>query len=474
LEDKLSNSLQENILTLLVFDSKSIPLIINSVEISLFESFIFRDIATQAINFYKEFKKPVSEHLPDTLETELHSKDRGKSELYKEVIKNLYESKDSLNRDYVLSQLNKFIRLQNLKLGVLEAAELLDSGNSEEAELVLENSRKNRVSMFDIGTKFSDTKNVLRFLNTIDDFILTGIVELDKLGICPASKELFTFAGLSSAGKTWFVIQLAKTALLLRKKVLHISLEMSEEKLCMRYMQSFFGFAKRDTQVKVPIFNLEDTGRLLNFDFDMVKPTGTFDQKNIKKVLKNKLKKMRNLNLIVKDFSTGSLTIAGFKTYLESLIEFHNFIPDLILFDEPDLMKLDRDRIRLDIRQNYIDLRGIACDYNLSMVAVSQVNRSGKGVKWLDDRHLSEDYNKMRTSDNLVTYNQTDSEYAYNLARLLVVKGRGDKKGDKILISQNYAMGQFCLDSVLMTRNYWDLIPKDEEEDFSNKRTKKS
>lgn len=124
--DKFSSALQENVLSLLVFDKKSIPLILNSVKVDLFESFIFRDIASKAISFYKEFKKPIAEHLPDTLEHVLGGKDRSKSELYKEVIKQLYETKDTVKRDFVISQLNKFIREQSLKLGIIETASLMD------------------------------------------------------------------------------------------------------------------------------------------------------------------------------------------------------------------------------------------------------------------------------------------------------------------------------------------------------------
>ena len=29
-----------------------------------------------------------------------------------------------------------------------------------------------------------------------------------------------------------------------------------------------------------------------------------------------------------------------------------------------------------------------------------------------------------------------------------------------MLIAQNYSMGQFCVDSIRMRENYWDLISK--------------
>lgn len=455
--ESLPNSLQENILTLLVTDIKSLPLLVNSVGIELFESFVFRDIATQAVAYYHEFKKPIGAHLVDVLEHILKGKDKGKASIYSDVIENVYVGKKSVNSEFVIKRLNKFVSQQNLKIGVLKAAELLDHGKVDEAEMVLRKNMKKQLSIFDPGTFLSDTKKVLRFLDSVDNFIPTGIKELDYLGICPAPKELFTFAGLSGVGKTWFFIHIAKVALLLRKKVLHITLEMSEERVLQRYAQNLFGFAKRSDENRVPHFKRDELGRFYSLDYDMIKPNGIFSDKNARKVLEKKFKSLRNPQVYVKDFPTNSLSLNELKAYLENLIEFCNFHPDIILIDEPDLMAIDKSNFRLDIRNNYFDLRGLAGEYNTAVTVVSQISKGGKSVKWIDDRYLAEDYNKMRISDNLVTYNQTNEEKQINLARLLVVKGRNDRAGDKILISQNYATGQFCLDSVRMASSYWKL-----------------
>ncbi len=97
------------------------------------------------------------------------------------------------------------------------------------------------------------------------------------------------------------------------------------------------------------------------------------------------------------------------------------------------------------------------------MVVVSQINRSGVDRRWLDERFLSEDFSKLFTSDILISYNQTEYEYEHGLARLLVLKNRNQRKGEKILISQSYNIGQFCIDSIKLERNYWNLIGEGNE-----------
>lgn len=461
----INQSEQENLLTLLIYDKESLPILSQNLDIELLESFLYRNIAKKALDFYAEFKKPIGNHLPDTLEDELNKKgEKSNSELYKEILNCLHENKNHVNREYVLKELDDFIRKQQLKLGIIEAAKLLDSGKVDEAELVLENSKKKQLNVFNPGTFLYDHENVLKFLNLSDNSIPTGIPELDRFGICPAPKELFALAGLSGRGKTWFFIHLARIALLLRKKVLIISLEMGESRMFQRYLQNIFAYAKREDEFEIPIFTKDGLGRLYGIEFEKVKPKGTFDNIKIaRKELKQKLKKVRNQNLLIKEFPTRSLTIPKLKAYIENLINYTKFHPDLLLIDSPDNMYHDV-KYKVDSLVNtFEDLRGIAGEYNLASCVVSQINKGGKNVSWLDEEFLTGAFAKMFIPDNFITFNQTDFEYECNLARLLVIKGRNDQKGQKILLSQNYAMGQFCLDSIMMTSKYKNIL-----KDFNN------
>jgi replicative DNA helicase len=467
MDNNLQQAQQENLLTLLVYDKESLPILVQNLNIELLESFLFRNIAAKAINFFKEYKKPIAEHLPDCCEKELKEKGKnaGKAKLYKELINHLHNNRNSVNREYVLKELDKFIYQQNLKLSIIEAAELLEAGKLNEAEEVLEKGKKKQLSVFDPGIFLHEHGKVLEFLNLKDSFIATGIKELDRLGICPAPKELFTLAGLSGRGKTWWFIHLAKTALILRKKILFISLEMRRERLFQRFMQSFFAFAKRDDDIEIPYFIKDELDRLNAIEFSKVKPKGTFkDIKVARKELLKRLEKLRNQNLLVKDFPSGSLTMQGLKAYLENLINYNKFHPDIILLDSPDDMAHDIKYKTDSLHSTFVNLRGLADDYNTAVCVVSHINRSGANVQWLDEAFLAGAFAKMWVSDNLITFNQTDLEYNHNLARLLVVKGRNDIKGHKVLLSQNYSMGQFCLDSIRMSGKYNSIIKSFDED----------
>jgi len=460
----LSGSLQENILVLVCFDGESLPILSNSITVDLFESSVYRDIASQALNYYHEFNKPIAEHLPDVLEHILEGKDKKKGNLYKEVLSNLYDFKDDINSEYVLKSLSKFTRGQNLKIGLKEAAQLMMEDKVDEAEVALESYRKKDIELFDPGIRLNDPTKSLRFLTRVDNFYPMGIDGLDSLGICPAPKEMLTLVGLPGTGKTWFLIHVGKHLLLQRKKVLHITLEMSEDKIAMRYMQSLFGVSKRKVEKETPIFVTDDMGKLTDLTFETPPNELTFSNPDVRKQLQKKISKIRNPNYIIKEFPTGQLSISELKAYIESLQYHFNFFPDVLIVDYADLMSVDSKNLRIDTGRLYKELRGLAVEYNMAVVTASQANRGGEEVKVLTRKHLAEDYSKVAISDNLITFNQTKLEYQLNLARLYVDKGRNDRKGDLILLSQNYDIGQFCLDSIRMSSGYWNILEDYNEE----------
>jgi replicative DNA helicase len=469
MSDELSNSTQENILTLLCFDDESAPIITSNIDSGLFSNTFYRNIARRAINFYKEFSKTPKIHIADLLETELE--EGSTRPIYIKILENLFENQNSINKDYALSTLEKFVREQTLKLTITKAAAAIQGGKIEEAESILEQGRRKSATVFDPGTfMFSDETRTFTFLDKLesDDYIHTGIKQLDDLEICPAPGELFTFLARSGAGKSWLLVHLSKFALLQRKKVLHISLELSEERLKARYFQTMFGILNRQTNLPIlsPVFEVDSRGVFSNVNFREVEHRPSLQDGGIITVLKEKVEKLFLPQLIIKEFPTGTLSVSKLKTYLDNLEGYYNFIPDIILLDYLDLMEIDSDKLRIDLGQTAIALRGIAGERNVAMVTVAQTNKSAEGKKLLTRKYLAEDFSKVRVSDNLITYTQTNKESKMGMARLFVDKARNSPGNVVILISQNYSIGQFCISSSKLVEDeaYWEIIGGASEE----------
>jgi len=457
-QEKLSGALQENILTLLVFSDHYAKLIRHSITANLFESAVFREIAEQAIDFIDQFQEPIKEHLPDSLEGILLGSDKRKATSYTRVIDNLFLSKDSINGDYTISQLSQFVRQQNLKSALVKAVEAIEDGNVAGAEVELQKGLSSQIISFDPGLNLRDADQALDFFNQQEHGILTGITELDQRDITPRPGELFLVIAPPKKGKSWALIHFGKWGLLQRKKVLHITLEMAQSRVSQRYIQNLYSISKRSPKVNTTTLVVEN-GKLVGLDIDEVERKTLLDA-NIKPYLKSRIERefRRRPPLIIKQFPTGALTISMLRAYLDGLERFHKFIPDMIILDYPDLMELDGSNLRTDTGKIYKDLRGIAMERNCAMVVASQGNRASSKAKVLTDDMVAEDYSKIATADNVLTYAQTHQEKTLNLARLFVSNGRNDEDKFQILISQAYSIGQFCLNDCYLGSEYWRTL----------------
>lgn len=458
-DDKLSGALQENILTLLCFDDEFCKMVRSIISANLFESSVYKDVAAVAIDYIDQFGEAIKEHLPDALEHVLTGKDKRKAQSYQRTLDNLYLSKESVNSKYVVSQLHKFVRQQQMKSAIVKVMEAIEDGNLDQAEVEMQHGLRSQVGVFEIGLNMSDTGSALSFMDEIETGINIGIEEFDKRGVNMRKGEALLIMAPMKRGKSWFLTHIGRQALLQRQTVVHFTLENSEKITSQRYVQMFFSMSKRKIDIKVPRFKVDEMGRLTDIYFDeLERPTLT--DPDMRKNLSTKMRKefMKRTPLIIKQFPTGMLTISMMEAYLDGLERFHKIVPDVVIVDYPDLMKIDGMNKRIDTGVIYQQLRGMAVQRNFALVEATQVNREGMGAKKVVDTMVAEDVSKIATADAVITYSQTEQEKAMGLARLYASNVRNDEDKFTVLISQAYGIGQFCLDSTLLLSDYWDLL----------------
>jgi len=457
-DDRLSGALAENILVLLCFSDEA-KMIRSCITPNLWESAVYRDVCAHACDFLDQFGEPIREHLPDALENILSGSDKRKAQSYQRVVDNLFLSKDAINTTYVISKVHEFVRQQNLKGAVVRAVEAIEAGNLSEAEVELQKGLKSQSTVFELGLNMADASTAMAFMDTQDDGILTGIAELDKRGITPHPGELYLIIAPMKVGKTWGLIHFGKHAILQRKTVAHVTLEMSEMRCSQRYIQSLFSVTKREALIKVPMFKQDKLGRLTDIDYEEISRP-TFADANIRKTLTAKLKKelSKRAPLIIKQFPTASLTINELDAWLDGLERFHKVVPDVLIIDYPDLMKTDSKNLRVDLGIIFKELRGLAIRRNIAVVAATQGNRASMSAKVVNSDMVAEDVSKIATADNVITISRTEQEKKLGLARLYVSNARNEEDKFMVLISQCYAAGQFALDSVAMLSDTQELV----------------
>jgi hypothetical protein len=442
------NRLTDLVLTLVVHDDDASKLIRSVLKPEWLESSVHQRLLQSAYDYIDRYGEAPKGHDQDLLSAfDERSVDLGKRVL--DILR--IQQANGINKPYVFDNLEQFGRLKRLLSGITEAQAFAQGSFVDEAENALHEILSARFTSFSPGLFLRDFSK-LDFAIPEEDFIRLGIPALDDVGQVPTRKELYQLVAPAKRGKTWWLVHVGRQAILQRKNVLHVSLEMSEKRIIQRYVQSIGAVTKRPDEVKIATIIPDELGRLSSLE---VKNLGRRPQFTDSAHLQKRIDGLRvGERLLIKEFPTRSLTFAGLVAYLDALESSIKFVPDVILLDYPKIMALPGKDLRIELGQLTEDLRGLAAKRNIIMCTVAQSNKEGARAGIVKDTHASEDWSQIGTADVTVTFSQTDSEHMLGVARLFLADGRNDVDKFEVLITQSYAMGQFVLDSVKVPLDY--------------------
>ncbi|MFA5262224.1 MAG: DnaB-like helicase C-terminal domain-containing protein [Opitutaceae bacterium] len=462
MREELTGTLQECLIALLLYDTEYGPRIQSLVPLKIYDP-PYRGWARKAATYWTLYGRPPGEHALD-IRDELRAEDPKAADIVDGLFLSIEHCKGGINPEYVFSKVASFIRQQSLREGIMESVDLIESGKLDEAEAIIQKAMRGRLDLFHPGTILGNTDI---FDLASDDVVAipTGVKELDAKRIGPAVGELNLLIAPSNYGKSWWLIGLGKAAIMARRRVVHITLEMSERKTTTRYLQAFCGITKRkERNVSYRVLVENKLGQLTGVDIEEPDNVDALDEiietRRVRERLQKKLAALRRRSpLVIRQFPTGALTVQQLIGYLDSLESQQKIVPDLLLIDYPDLMHLDgKQEYRLALGRVFQELRGIAVERRIAVAVVSQTNRQALGKNIITEKDVAEDYSKIATSDVAISYNQTEEERKLGLARLHVMKARDEAKGMTILLSQSYSTGQFCISSTRMNSVYWKAL----------------
>lgn len=465
-DQDLEGALQENVLTVLCFDEDAALLVRRLVEPKLFENEMYKRIAQAAFEYIDETGKPPADHLPDLLEEVIAKATDVRADAYKATLRMMRKAYKTINVEFVMSRLHDFVDTRRVKGAIVTAVKEVDAGRTDNAKEAMEVVLRAGADVFDPGVRFWLPQEALAFFDTKDEGLPLNIKPLDDAKIQPAPKELFTFIAPTGKGKTWFLLYVAKQAIVHRKKTVFISLEMSRERLSQRFIQAYFSYRKRKLRDAAGKSGDHIAGRRFLKETDKKPGRETVRDRTQRKLgrptlddaqARTDLAKLireygRRIPLIIQQFPPASLTMRELQAYLDSLDRLHHFRPEVVIVDYADLMQHDTNNLRIDLEHTYQQLRGLAIERNVAVVTASQANRLGgkDDTKLITLDRVAESIGKVNVADNVLTYTQSRIEQQQGLARLFVAKARNDVSNFTVVISQAYPIGQFCLDAIRM------------------------
>lgn len=469
---KVTTSLAENLITLACYDDDHGRLVVGMIEPDLFEG-DYRIIAERALAYWKRYGHAPHAHTPDLVADIIDDPKNKKAQTYKRILSSMVQLADGMNRKYVVDQISKFVRAQELKEAIHSSAEQISASGEQSIDEIeriwQELLRKRKEVHFNPGTRLSDYEPMLAYVEQTQTEFRVGIKELDRKGIVPMRGTSTLLIGASGKGKSWALIQYARMALGLRKKVLHISLEMSEVEVQGRYYQSIFAIPKRMGDVVVQKL-VTKRGKLVDILEEVVTPEWSLTSPHVRDELGARILQMGGWmnNLIIKQF--GSMTMQQFEAYLDALEVEEGFIPDLIVLDYFGLVNVGtsaRD-FRLAMGNAYKTWRGVLIDRSMAGVTAQQSSKEGAEARTIKSRHVAEDWSLIATSDFALTLSATDMESNLGLMRGYVAKGRSETDKFSFLLSQSFKIGQFALKSAMLHADYYEMVKDIEEEKGSD------
>ena len=456
-ENEFKLQVQEKILSLLIFEPEWAKL--DGLEIlkaEYFQNKTLRAICTWIHRYYEKYKEtPTKEVLENEAKDYVNKYNLPSKDYYAilDKIEKICYLEESTDMEYFKEQAVNFVREIEWKNALERGGSCFRQGNYTEAIEAFK-----RVlsigSETNLGIDLSEEVDGNRILDAIKDsydptkMIKTGIPLLDDaLGGGLVKNSLTLFAATSGGGKSKFLSFLTKKCLEQNKRVIYISLELTEEETMQNILTSVTGYS-----------------------------LGELMKEENRVGFNESLRKFRNQNsdnVIVKFYKPNAITADTVHNFIKKVINVKknkgitDWKPDIIILDYMDKM-LPVDKIKnaniYETGANVAsDCKNLAITFECPVVTGSQVGRSAwniTGNEVVSIASVAESAAKIHLCHNFISFNQNPNEKALGLSRFYVGKARSGKTGTIIYMEHNLYKNHFESREPWTQESIKDTVPQ--------------
>ena len=292
------------------------------------------------------------------------------TELLEEYEKIINFDEKSLDEKLVGNTIKTFIKSKCIYFAILDNVQKIEA-DGEIGDLLSKFEQIIQLDMSDdLGVEYFENldKHIEDLLNKTNRLPF-GLTELDKVtygGLPTDDTCLFVIMAQPGLGKSMLMANIAYNWILKNKKVLIVSLEMSENMYSRRFDSLF-----------------------TNINPNLL-PDHTSELKSIVKGVKAGTP---NALLQIKEFPTGTLTTAMLKQYLKKLKTQKKFEPDIIFVDYLNIMRPNGANSSISLyekgEKTAEDLRAMSSEMKIPIVTAVQSNRqsAGRRIRRREHRH---------------------------------------------------------------------------------------
>lgn len=417
-----SSNVQRGIIYLLKNDHDFFSQIAPLVSPEYFEYPAHARIYEAVVSHYEEYLSiPTDDFIIEDIRKELG--DNGKISDYVEELEdiNSINPESVENKEYVLDLVEDFAKKEALKGAIKDSIIHLKNENYG----AIENNIREALTVsrqVDIGQNyFSDVSDRFKRLYEVSDkdrdLFKTMIPTLNRAiegGL--QRKEIGMVVAPPGVGKSLFLANQCVQSLMENRKVLYISLEMSEDRVAQR---------------------LDSIASLISQRKMKSDPTSLVKVRDRLNLFKEKFSKG---DLVIKELPCGSTSVHGIRALLSILRNHERFEPDVIIVDYVGLLKSnDKGMAKYEAMEQIVsEMRGMAQEYNCVVWTATQTNRQGRNVRIITDSELGDSYGQIRPVDLALSLNQSREEYDEGQMRLYAMKVRNGGAFFTVPLNINY------------------------------------
>lgn len=450
----VSQRIKDAFVFLAVSDTKFLQAARQSIKPEYLGSEVLTNLVSICYRFFDQFGVAPQNHFPDEAAEFLQGKEPDKVELYLTYLERL-KTMDPPNVPYVISRINSFVQTRELEKGLVLVAQLAKEGKMDEVRNQMQGMLRVGIQKEEVGLRYfnSNLPTYLQPHRSNERLMGVGLAPIDShliRGLCRT--DFACILGGYKGKKSWACVWFGLQGLLHGLKVLHVSHELSLEDTEMRYDMAAGGLG---SSLIVPTENVEIEETDANGDFVRTEiiERPTISDLGAVRTTRRRLVRCGG-DLIIRKYPMGSCSMDELRRYLDYLECFEGFVPDIVINDYIEKMKVPGGPKRNDaINDMYMDCKGIADDRKLLMLTVSQATREALRKNKLDQKDFAEDIRKLGNVDLVFAISQSDREAVLGRMLFWVLANRNGPMDFGCKFNQNLKIGQFAINS-------WPYKPK--------------
>jgi replicative DNA helicase len=495
----VDNEIEERILTAMLTSYKFTSEIEKFINKDSFVNPIAKLVSKWCLDYSTKYKKAPKESIMDIYNIEKSEMKEEEHLIVYDFIRKISDrlDKEESNVEYLKDIAKRYFKKRDLKVSCEKINSYIELDRVEEAEKEMLYFRK---EFFHESSEWVDAlseEEIKKYFSAKADKTNELFSMPGALGKMLGTFERGWLVGVmapAKRGKTFWLIEMAVQALMDRRNVLFISLEMDTFRVQNRLLKRLTAFGESSEDYVYPCFdcikNQDDTCRkkertnrtkllldegekpeyrkslvyepctvcrgkrdfVVGTWFTTVKRS-EMKQSNTLKIIKGVRDSFGNF-MKVKSYPAFSASIQDIKNDIDNLFVSEEFIPDVIVIDYADILAPEDSRIvgRDRIDDTWKTLKNLAEERHCSVITASQSNRASFKKKYVEEIDVAEDIRKIANVDIMLSINQTPIEKKESVTRInIVAKRDGDfDKFQSCLVLQQLEVGQVALDSEIV------------------------